>query len=60
MPIDIPAPEPIDSPTGILSKNTPNEIPKPVPTDKAELNIRMGVFLFLQTVELDFILSREC
>ncbi len=56
MPIDIPAPAPIVSPTGILSKATPSEIPKPVPTDKAELNIKIGVLLFLQTAELDFIL----
>lgn len=56
MPIDIPAPAPIDSPTGILSKATPNEIPKPVPIDKAELNIKTGILLFLQLAELDSIL----
>jgi len=37
MPIEMPAPAPIEKPTGMLSKTTPNEIPKPIPTDKLVL-----------------------
>lgn len=45
--MDIPAPAPIDKPTGILSNTTPNVIPNPVPMDIPQLSIIIGMFLFL-------------
>ncbi len=56
MPMDIPAPAPIDIPTGILLKTTPSDIPSPVPTDKPQLSINIGMFLFLPTFEFESIL----
>jgi hypothetical protein len=47
MPKVNPAPEPTEIPIGILSKATPSEIPSPVPTDKPQLNMSIGMFLFL-------------
>ena len=52
-------PDPIDNPTGILSKATPSDIPRPVPIDKDPLNIKTGIFLFLEAVASDIVLVSQ-
>jgi len=54
--MDMPAPAPIDIPTGILLKTTPSDIPSPVPTDIPQLSINIGMFLFPITFEFESIL----